>query len=95
MSNKKNKSKCDGAFAMSPKAHLGGCGYPECASEENSTGAEAGIQDVINCLRTLADSERLLVWDPLSKKCLSGMDIESICANGSSVQISLSRTWAE
>jgi len=95
MSENKIKKKCSGQFAMSPKVHLGGCGCPECAADENSTGTEAGIQDVINCLRTLAEAERLLVWDPLSKKCLSGADIENVCANGNSIQISLSRAWVE
>ena len=43
-------------------------------------------------LKKLAEDDRLLVWDPALKKCLSGQDIESICANGNGVQISLSRT---
>lgn len=95
MSDKKHKRKCDGEFAMSPKAHLEGCGCPECAAGENSNGAEAGIQDIISSLRKLAEAEKLLVWDPVSKKLLSGADIEHICANGPSVQIGLSRSWMD
>ena len=91
MSDNKMKSKCDGEFAMSPKAHLGGCGCPECAAEENSVGAEMKLRSVITELKKLAEDGRLLVWDPVSKKCLSGQDIESICANGNGVQISLSK----
>lgn len=93
MSDKKHKCEWQVVFPMKPKVR--GCGCPECAAEENSTGTEAGIQDIINCLRKLAKEGRLLVWDPLSKKCLSGMDIENVCTNGNSVQISLSKAWAE
>lgn len=99
MSENKIKSKrnasCDGQFAMAVNARVQGCGCPECAAEENSCGTEAEVHSVINCLRKLAKEERLMVWDPLSKKCLSGMDIENVCTNGNSVQISLSKAWAE
>ena len=95
MRNKKHKNKCDGEFAMSPKLHLGGVGCPECAVEKNSAGADADIQEVINCLRKLAEAERLLVFDPVSKTCLSGADIQNICANGNSVQIGLSSSWMQ
>lgn len=95
MNNKKHKSKCDGEFAMSPKLHLGGVGCPECAVEMNSTGTDESIQVAINCLRKLAEDDRLIIWDPVSKKCLSEANIENICANGASIQISLSRSWQQ
>lgn len=95
MSNEKHKSKCNGEFAMSPKLHLGGVGCPECAVEMNSTGAKMGLDSVITNLRELAKDDRLIIWDPTSKKCLSGRDIEHICVNGNSVQIGLSRNWMD
>jgi len=85
-----NEGGCE--FAMSVNAHTQGGGCPTCAAEKNSAGSDDGIQIVINYLRKLAEAERLLVWDPASKNCLSGQDIENICANGNGVQISLSRT---
>lgn len=69
-----------------------GCGCPECAAAENCTGADAGMVDVINRLRMLAEEDRVMVWDPASRRCLAGPDIVNICVNGDSVQISLSKT---
>jgi len=80
---------------MSPEVHLSGCFCPTCAAEMNSTGAEMGLDSVITNLRELAEDDRLIIWDPVSKKCLSGRDIEHICVNGNSVQIGLSRSWMD
>jgi len=79
-------------FAMAVNANAKGCGCPECAAEKNATCAESEIQDAIKCLKKLVTEDRLMVWDPASRKCLSGSDIEHICVNGDCVQIGLSET---
>jgi hypothetical protein len=89
----KNK-KCEGGnFAMSMKTHLQGCGCPECAKEENISSKDEFLQSALNCLKILLQEERIIVFDPKSRKCLSGPDLEHVCINGNSIQIGLSDNW--
>jgi len=91
---KKTKHKNE-EFIMSANALGRGCGCPECAAAANSAGSESETQELINRLRKLAQEERLMVWDPASRTCLTTTDIENICINGDSVQISLSKQALE
>ena len=87
------KEKCSGGFSMSPSVHLRGCGCPECAIQENVTSKDEYIQSVVNCLKILIKEERIIVFDPKSRRCLSGDNIINVCVNGDSVQITLSPNW--
>ncbi len=82
------------SFFVTPYAHitlLVGC--PDCSAKENSLGRKHGLHRVIKELRMLAAEDRVMVWEPKSKRCLSGPDITSICANGKCIQISLADDW--
>lgn len=87
------RSRCD--FIARVGAHEQGCGCPTCAARQNSTGDDADIQEIIGKLRELAAQDRLIVWDPVSRQCVTAPDIDRICANGSFVQIGLRPDWPD
>ena len=54
---------------------------------------DAHINSVVEALRELHHEGRLILWDPDSRKLISGPLISKIGVNGDSVQISMSEDW--
>lgn len=84
---------CDATWLVPDESlvHLKAC--PCCCAEENSLGAEHGLQKLITELRKLSAEGRLTIWDLRSRQCIAGEAITSICANGSCIQIGLAEDW--
>jgi hypothetical protein len=67
---------------------------PCCVADDDCPGHEARLSTAIRYLRRLKDNQMLAIWDPVSRRLLSGQAIDYVCANGDAVQIGLAANWA-
>ena len=65
-----------------------------CAAKGAVPVSRKNVNTIVNKLSRLNDDHLLLVWDPVSRRLLSGAAIEHVCANGDAIQIGLSLDWA-